>query len=136
MRRLLPPETWPAALVTLVVLALHGGRAFLSPVSLALGGSLSEAPNHLWTLWAAAAGLFESGPFVFRADIGHPGRFESHLMDPANLLVFAPAYYLGGGGAGAATLAWNLLFAAAVVVSATGCWRRTTSTSPHPSSTC
>jgi hypothetical protein len=87
----------------------------------ALGAWTSEAPTHLWGLWCAAEGLFEHGPFVRVADIAFPDGFSSHLMDPVNLIVFAPALHLAGGGPEGAVFAWNLLHLVWFLVGLSGC---------------
>ena len=95
----------------------------MSPTRAALGSAYTEAPGHLWGLWAAARGLFSWGPLVRHADVGFPYTFNAHLMDPINLIVFLPVYWLAGGGATGAVLGWNALHAAAVLVGGYGCFK-------------
>lgn len=86
----------------------------------ALGAPTSEAPVHLWSLQVTAEGLWQHGPLVRVAQVGFPGDFARHLMDPVNLAVFAPIYGLLGGGAEAAVRAWNGLFAVGCLLAAAG----------------
>jgi hypothetical protein len=112
-----------AALIALLVL-WTGGSAWLRPTQRALGSAWSEAPGHLWGLWTTAAGLWEHGPLLRAAPgLGFPDGFTAHLVDPVNLLLFLPGYWLGGGGVGGAVLGWNLLHVGAVVVGGLGCAR-------------
>jgi len=112
----------PAAAIALVIAAWYGGGAWLRPTSRALGSAWSEAPGHLWGLWATAAGLLEHGPLVRVAPgLGFPDGFEAHLVDPVDLLLFLPGYALGGGGLSGAVLGWNLLHLGAILVGGLGC---------------
>lgn len=115
------------ALVVAVVVALVAGLlcgpVLRAPTRYALGSPCSEAPQHLWSLWLVTEQLFTHGPLVRRADIAFPGSFVEHLMDPANLLLFAPVHGLGGGGPGAATLAWNALHVGMVIIGGVGAAR-------------
>ena len=74
---------------------LHG------PATWALGSPDSEAPRHLWALWTTMLHLDTWGPFVAHLEAGFPGDYTRHLMDPINLLFFAPVYGLIGGATGA-----------------------------------
>ncbi len=94
----------------------------LAPTTLAVGAVRSEAPRHLWGLWAAAEGMAEWSPFVAHLDAAWPDGYTRHLMDPVNLLVFLPCWLLGGGGVTGATLGWNLLHVAWPVVGGLGAW--------------
>ena len=85
-----------------------------------VGSPCAEAPPHLWGLWAVADGLWTHGPLVRVAEVGHPGGFREHLMDPVNMGFFAPLYALGGGGAEGARLAWNGMVLGWLVVGAAG----------------
>lgn len=126
----------PGSLLLLVLLALYGGRAFLQPVTLQLGGATSEGPIHLWSLWVVAEKLWSHGPLVrFAPELAYPDGFVVHLMDPINLLLFLPGYWLGGGGVGGASLGWNLLHAGTLMLAALGCYRlaRTLDASPESS---
>ncbi len=119
-----PRWTWlPALLACAVCLALQLGPALLAPHRRAVGSWLSEGPSHLWGLSAAAHGILEHGPFLRVAEVGFPGVYRDHLMDPISLLVFAPVLHLAGGGVTAEILAWNALHAAAMLLGAWGCWR-------------
>lgn len=118
--RELAPRLGPVFVVTIVCAALLLGPALLHPTTQAVGGSVTEAPVHLWGLWSAAKGFWSYGPFLRHADAGWPDGFTSHLMDPINLAVFLPTYWLVGGGVRGAVLGWNLLHLATVVVGAVG----------------
>jgi len=109
------------ALVTTGVILLLCGPVLGDPTTLALGRGCSEAPQHLWSLWLVTEHLLTDGPLVRRAAIAFPDGFVQHLIDPTNLLLFSPVYWLAGGGPGAATLAWNLLHAGSVLIGAIGC---------------
>ena len=117
-----PPRGLPSLVVMLLLLGWYGGSAWLAPTRRAIGSAWSEAPGHLWGLWATAAGLFEHGPLLRVAPgLGFPDGFEAHLVDPIDLLLFLPGYLLGGGGPSGAVLGWNLLHAGAIVVGGLGC---------------
>lgn len=121
--KLLDRVPWaPTALVGLLGAWVLCGPALLHPLTLQATDLESEGPGHLWGLWAATLGIPEFGGFVRHAEVGWPAFFESHLMDPVNLLIFAPAYYLAGGGMVGASLGWNLLHAGAAFVGAWGTW--------------
>ncbi len=111
----------PAHAAILTVALLLMAPVLRAPTTRAIGRQCSEAPAHLWGLWVAAEGLFDNGPLVRHADVGFPAQFTHHLIDPAHLLVFAPVLTLFGGGAAAATLAWNGLHLVAVVGGGLGC---------------
>lgn len=110
-------------MVTILCTLALGGTAWLSPTRAAVGGAYTEAPGHLWGLWATARHIFEWGPLVRHADVGFPYAFDAHLMDPINLVVFLPFYWLAGGGATGAVLGWNALHAAAVLLGGYGCFK-------------
>ncbi len=113
----------PALLVSLAVALCYGGSATWQPLEQLVGCSHSEAPGHLLGLWATAKGLWAHGPFVRSAPgLGFPGSFCAHLMDPANLLLFLPGYWLAGGGVSGAALGWNLLHVGSVLVAGSGCF--------------
>lgn len=72
----------------------------------ALGNVTSEAIGHLWGLTVASEGLMAHGPFVrVTSDVGFPDGFRGDLMDPVNLVVFAPVHALTDQP----VLAWNAL---------------------------
>ena len=113
----------PTAVVALLGVAAMGGGVFLHPLTLAVGSAYTEALGHLWGLWCTAQGLFQHGPFLRVAEISYPNGFASHLMDPVNLVVFLPFYWLAGGGPMGAALGWNALHASTAVIGAYGCWK-------------
>lgn len=113
----------PTALVGGLAALAMGGTALLNPFRAALGSGASEAPGHLFGLWATARNLLSSGPLVRMAEVGYPDHFLAHLMDPINLVVFLPFYWLFGGGALGATVAWNVLHLSSVGLGAWGCYR-------------
>lgn len=122
--------TWPAQrpwlpslCVGLLASLAFLGPALFAPTRDAIGDAAAEGPTHLWGLWTAAQGLFQHGPFIRVASIGHPGHFAEHLMDPVNLLLFLPGYWLAGGQAAGAVLGWNLLHLGVLALTAWGCWR-------------
>ncbi len=127
----IPMDALPASrrpwLPTLLVGALGvlamGGTALLNPFRAAIGSGASEAPGHLFGLWAVARNILESGPLVRMAEVGFPDHFQAHLMDPINMVLFLPVYLLFGGGALGATVAWNALHLGAVAIGAWGCWK-------------
>lgn len=103
---------------------LYVGPTLLHPLATQIGSSVSEAQGHLWGLWVTAAGLFQHGPLVRVAPgVSFPDGFVSHLMDPVNLFLFLPGYWLAGGGAGGASLGWNLLHLGALLLGCWGAWR-------------
>lgn len=122
-----PPGLLTRALDVVLPLAagLVGALLLLRPV-LAEGGALgaraSEAPRHFWGLWAATQGLWTWGPFVAHLEVGFPEAYTRHLMDPVNLLVFAPLYAVVGGGLQGAVAGWTALHAVWPVVGALGGW--------------
>lgn len=119
-----PRAPWlPTLLVGAVCVAMMGGALLLDPLSAPLGSAYTEAPGHLWGLWTTARGLFEWGPLVRVAPVGYPGLFASHLMDPINLILFLPFYFLFGEGAEGAIAGWNALHLGAVALGALGCYR-------------
>lgn len=121
--KLLDRAKWvPTALVGFLGAWVLCGPALLHPLTLQATDLTSEGPGHLWGLWSATLGIPEFGGFVRHADVGWPKFFESHLMDPINLLLFVPGYLLGGGGMDGASLGWNLLHAGAAFVGAWSCW--------------
>lgn len=95
------------------------------PLGLGLGSVRSEAPRHFWGLWATARGLWESGPFVARLPIDFPTGYDRHLMDPVNLLLFLPPYWVLGGGLTGAVAGYNLVHAGWAALGALGAWRLT-----------
>lgn len=113
----------PTLLVGLFGAWTFCGPALLNPTTVAATSREGEGPGHLWGLWLAALDLPVSGGLARHAAMGWPGSFASHLMDPVNLLLFLPGYFLGGGGVAGATLGWNLLHAAAPLVGAWSAWR-------------
>jgi hypothetical protein len=104
---------------------LFCGSALWHPFTRQATSIASEGPGHLWGLWLATLDIPHSGGLMRHADVGWPGHFDHHLMDPVNLLIFAPGYVLGGGGLRGASLGWNLLHAVAPVVAAWSSWRLT-----------
>jgi hypothetical protein len=110
----------PTALVVWACAVLLLGPVLIHPTTLALGSTRAEAPVHLWGLWTVADGLFRHGPFVRVADIDWPQGFAAHLMDPVNLLVFLPTFWLAGGGVAGAVAGWNALHLVTIVVGAIG----------------
>ena len=113
----------PALLAALVVVLAASASALVHPLGAAVGAADGEAPVHLWSLWVAADGLAEHGPFLRVAPVSWPAGFSAHLMDPANLLVFAPIYRGTApvlGAAEAARLAWNALHLLAPAAAAAG----------------
>ena len=133
-----PRHPWlPSALVVALVSLYYGGAAWLHPFVVQLGSASSEAPGHLWGLWATADRLWQAGPFMRNVPgLGFPSGFTGHLMDPINLLLFLPGFWMGGGGMAGASLGWNLLHAASLLVGGYGAWRlaRTLAApaEPHP----
>ena len=116
--RELAPRLGPAVVATVLCTVLLLGSALVHPTTQAVGGAVTEAPVHLWGLWSAASGLWTHGPFVRHVEAGWPSGFTAHLMDPINLLVFLPAYWLGGSGVRGAVLGWNLLHLVTITVGA------------------
>lgn len=112
----------PPAAAVLLALGVLYGDLLLAPASRGLGGPGTEAPGHALGLWLTTLGLFEHGPFLRHADLAWPEGLHEHLMDPVNLLVFAPVYRLAGGGADGAMLAWNMLHVAMTLAAAAGTW--------------
>ncbi|MBM4391656.1 MAG: hypothetical protein FJ090_11085 [Deltaproteobacteria bacterium] len=112
----------PLALVATACALFQVAGVLQAPASLVAGSDLTEAPAHLWALWNAAHDLFEHGPLIREADINYPDGFRLHLMDPINLVVFAPVYWLAGGGPAGAALGWNTLHGVAPLVGAIGLW--------------
>lgn len=99
---------------------LEFGTTLRMPWRRALGSLCSEAPRHLWSLWAVTRDLARRGPLVRPDDIGWPHHGVIAMMDPINLVVFAPIYALAGGGAMGATLAWNALIFASLALGTIG----------------
>ncbi len=121
-----PPSrlAWlPALLVGLCGVWAFCGPALLDPLNRLATGLYTEGPGHLWGLWLGALDVPEHGGLVRTSTSGWPGFFQSHLMDPINLVVFAPVFWLAGADADAAALAWNALHAAAPLVGAWSVWR-------------
>ncbi len=116
--REMAPRVGPAVVATAICAVLLLGSALVHPTTEAVGGAVTEAPVHLWGLWSTAKGFWTYGPFLRHAEAGWPSGFTSHLMDPINLTVFLPAYWLGGGGVRGAVLGWNLLHLATMIVGA------------------
>ncbi len=112
----------PLALVATACALFQVAGVLHAPASLVAGSELTEAPAHLWALWNAARDLFTNGPLIREAEINYPDGFRLHLMDPINLVVFAPVYWLAGGGPTGAALAWNTLHGVAPLVGALGLW--------------
>mgnify|MGYP001617594471 CR=1 FL=1 len=112
----------PLAGVALACAAFTCAGAAMAPTTAVVGSELTEAPAHLWALWDATNGMFERGPLVRVANIYYPHGFRLHVMDPINLVVFAPAYWLAGGGPTGAAVAWNLLHGVAPLVGAACLW--------------
>lgn len=106
-------------MLSLVVLY---GPLLVAPAARGLGGPGTEAPGHALGLWLTTLGLFEHGPFLRHAALAWPAGLHEHLMDPVNLVVFAPAYWLAGGGAPGAMFAWNALHVAMTLAAAVGTW--------------
>ena len=106
------------AIATLLMLrpVLH------APAELALGASGSEAPRHLWALWTTVLHWDRWGPFVAHIEAGFPGHYTRHLMDPVNLVFFAPAYTIGGGGPTGAVLGFSAVHAGWTVLAGLGGW--------------
>lgn len=114
---------FPALVAGTLATLLMGGQVIFDPAHVQLGSAETEAPGHLWGLWTVASGLFHHGPFVRVAAVSWPASFAAHLMDPINLLLFLPFYWLGGGGAIGASLGWNALHVGGVAIGAFGCWK-------------
>lgn len=93
---------------------------------------MSEAPSHLWGLWATAEHLFSTGPFRRTAALNFPGAFTGDLIDPVSLVVFWPVWALAGRGATAAVLAWNALHLATVLLAGWGGYRLSRRLVPDP----
>lgn len=113
----------PTAAVGLLATLAMGGAVFFHPTTQAVGSAYTEALGHLWGLWCTAQGLWQHGPLVRVADVNYPEGYISHLMDPINLVVFLPPYWLMGGGAKGAALGWNALHAATTILGAVSCWK-------------
>ena len=110
------------AAVLLVAVLLMLRPVLLAPTSLALGSPDSEAPRHLWALWTTLLHLEHWGPFVAHLEAGFPGSYTRHLMDPVNLIFFAPAYAIAGGGAAGAALGFAAVHAAWTGLAGLGGW--------------
>jgi hypothetical protein len=120
-----PPTRRELALLSAVLLvaALLMLRPVLhDPFSWALGSPDSEAPRHLWALWTTLLHMDRWGPFVAQLEAGFPDHYTRHLMDPVNLLFFAPAYALVGGGASGAALGFNAVHTGWTVLGGLGGW--------------
>ncbi len=113
---------WAGAAATLAVASALAvlGPVLGEPTGLALGGAQGEGAAHLWGLWSAAANLPNGSPFLRVADAAFPAGFRADLMDPVHLLVLGPLAAVGG--AGGATLGWNLLPAASLLLGGLGGW--------------
>ena len=126
---MLPQSRWPqwalTAAVTVVSAAALWSPVLYAPLETPLGALQSEAPGHLWTLWAASEGLLSHGPLVVADSINIPEGFHRHLMDPVNLLAFVPLWLLGGQGMAGAVLGWNGLHVAWTLVGGWGMWHLT-----------
>ncbi len=93
-----------------------------APTTWAFGSPDSEAPRHLWALWTTVLHLDRWGPFVAHLEAGFPGHYTRHLMDPVNLLFFAPAYAISGGGVTGAVLGFAAVHAAWTALAGLGGW--------------
>ncbi len=110
--------TWATAMY------LVCGASLWAPISLAPGAGWSEAPNHLWTLAMATESLGSTGPFHFQTmAVNFPDGVSQHLMDPVNLLWFAPLYRAAGGGAAGAALGYKGVVAANLLLAIVGGYR-------------
>ncbi len=112
----------PLALVATACAVFQVAGVLHAPATLVAGSELTEAPAHLWALWNVARDIFTQGPLIREAAINYPDGFRLHMMDPINLVVFVPVYWLAGGGASGAALAWNTLHGVAPLVGALGLW--------------
>ena len=84
----------------------------------ALGSPCSEAGRHLWSL-AVAADQWQVGEVPRRvAAVGWPVGLDAPLLDPVNVLVFAPLQAIFGS-----VWAWNLLVLSMPLVLGLGCWK-------------
>ncbi len=92
-----------------------------APLRHALGSPDSEAPRHLWALWTTVLNLGEYGPFTAHLEAGFPDSYTRHLMDPINLVFFAPVQAIVGGAEGAA-LGFSAGHAAWTVLAGLGGW--------------
>ncbi len=109
-----------AVLITAALLMLR--PVLHAPTELALGSPDSEAPRHLWALWTTVLHLDHWGPFVAHLEAGFPGHYTRHLMDPVNLLFFAPVHAVAGGGVRAAALGFAAVHAAWTILAGLGGW--------------
>ncbi len=116
------PSWTPAALVTAAAVVVLCGPALRDPAGVALGSDRSEAPAHVWALWATLSQLGERGGLAFEVPLAFPDGVWQPSTNPANLLVAAPVWLLAGGGPAAALLAWNALHVAAIVLGGWGAW--------------
>jgi len=125
--------------IALLVAVLLGATLLMlrpvlhAPARYALGSPDSEAPRHLWALWTTVLHLPTWGPFTAHLEAGFPGDYTRHLMDPVNLLFFAPVQLMGGAGATGAALGFTAVHAAWTVLAGLGGWllvRRLLG--PHP----
>ncbi|MDP6934504.1 MAG: hypothetical protein QGG40_16380, partial [Myxococcota bacterium] len=117
----IPPGRLAAVLVAAVAL-IALWPVLPAPHQLALGRASGEGPAHLWGLWTTAEGLWTHGPFLRVSEVNHPAGLRAELIDPVNLLVFWPVWWVTGGGATGAVLGWNAIHLAAVVAAGWGGW--------------
>lgn len=111
----------PPLLVGLLLAALLLGGVASAPWQRFVGAPSSPAGDHLWGLSVTAQGLWTQGPLIRDADdIGFPDGFRALQYEAANLLLFLPGYWLGGGGVAGRALGWNGLHAGVVVLGALG----------------
>lgn len=93
-----------------------------APATYALGSPDSEAPRHLWALWTTVLHMDRWGPFVAHLEAGFPGHYTRHLMDPINLVFFAPVHAIAGAGPTGAVLGFAAVHAAWTILAGLGGW--------------
>ncbi len=108
---------WPAVIVGACALSILLGGALLHPATVLWGDRQSEAIAHLWRLQMVMDGLFRHGPFVTASDqVLFPDGLYADFLDPINLVVYGPLYWVGGSHA----VAWNGLFAIWIAIGVLG----------------
>lgn len=95
------------------------GPVLSDPTGRLLGAYASEAGAHAELLGAALAG--GHGPWRVATDPTVPDRLGAALVDPLAAMAMWPIWAVAGGFGGF-TLAWNLLWLAALLGSAWGAW--------------
>lgn len=113
----------PSLLIAAVVALLMAWSVLPDPTGRLIGHPDTPGLDHLWGLWVTADGLWTHGPLLRDTPgANFPHGFRALQYEAANLLLFLPGFWLGGGGAAGAALGWNLLHAGAPLVGALGCW--------------